>query len=172
MECGCGGPAALRLFGAGFAEDAGANRVANADFADGSVEWNAWGSRSFVPTGLGDGAYVELAVRHGESSALNSDPFPVSTGAPFVASFDATVDYRSAGSGRFVVIFLGANGEVARIAQPFATAVTTYTAHTDRYGVFRVTILDPDVDAFEVLATNVAADDRHRISAGVSLVAR
>jgi hypothetical protein len=116
-ECECNGIADFSLYGIRYEESGNSqNIVPNAVFAQDLVNWNIRGNGDVVlqPSDLGDGQMLDVTVTTNQISALNGAVFSVEAGADYTVTFVADVELTTTDSGYFVLIFLGANGEIQR----------------------------------------------------------
>jgi hypothetical protein len=116
----------------------GAERVANPDFSAGLASWGVGLDAQLVASDRGPGQMVRVQIDASQEAGLASDHFPVTAGQPFTFTVLARVAPVSAGSGAFIINFVG--GPAAeRLYIPLASgAAEMGTATTDESGAFRV----------------------------------
>jgi uncharacterized protein (TIGR03437 family) len=130
LECDCSGSA--DFLASSFTMDAGATGVLTRDFSN---QLNGWGVYSTSASVTVENGSLHVIAQPGQSVLLNSPPLPFTTAVPYTFRVKAQVAPKSAGSGYFALIFLGATGEISRVRIPFAPAlVPVATLTTDTLG--------------------------------------
>ena len=106
------------------------------DFAKGLAGWGVKADAAKI-----EGGSLHIVAARGQSVQLNSARIPLSAAGPLTFQVSAQVSPQSAGSGYFMVAFLNAAKEIARVQIPFAAATTPMgSAKTNGAGRFTLQI--------------------------------
>ncbi len=139
-ECACNGPVDLLVEEFNYSENGGPNPISNPDFVAGPAGWIRWGEAAqVVETG---GLHVQAA--YGQVASLNSEMFPVASGASFTMTYSARISPQSDGNGHFTLIFHGEDGPIRRFRKHIrpSRALAGHTV-TDADGRFELVVETP-----------------------------
>jgi len=152
----------LSLYQVSFVQSAdGHERVANSTFSAGAQSWDLSGQAQLATSDRDAGQMVNVDVTADQFAALNSAPFDVTSGAPFLLSFFARVAPSSVGSGYFMIIYLNASGEFFRERIPLAAGVMALGSTTsDAAGNYQLS-LTPFGTSRVTLEATYAGDAAH-----------
>jgi len=121
------GPASsnFSLYQASYIQPAdGLERVPNGDFSSGAQSWTLQGQTQLLASNLGAGQMVQVSATASQFATLDSQPFPITPGAPFQVSFFANIPPSLVQGGYFLLAFTdGTAGNFLEIPGPSAGAV-------------------------------------------------
>jgi hypothetical protein len=121
-ECGCSGPADLRVAEFRLQPQNGPSTVSSFQNTGGSLTWANMTDTKGVHVGALQNGLLHLAVRREQQVMINSSIAPEQAHGDFTFSVKASLSPGSTGSGYFAVFFMQGGHELSRTVIPFAPA--------------------------------------------------
>ncbi len=163
-ECGCQGVSDFTLYRIGYVEgQESTSRVPNGDFAQKLSKWGPWGKGAIrlEASDQDNGRMLHVQTLPGQDAAINSEPFTVTPGSTYTVTFEARISPKSFGSGFFVLVLLGPQGEISRQRIQLASiAVPLARATTGAQGQYQIT-LESLSGENSLVEANYAGDDQY-----------
>lgn len=133
------GPVDFSLHAVHYAENGSdTGELHNSDFSLGNSGWNLQGAAKMES--LGTGRIIRVIGSSGDTARLDSSLFPVTAGAKYQVTFNASISPQSDSSQYFMLIFFAGDSESTRIRIPAASASARIgTATTGPDGTFDLT---------------------------------
>lgn len=159
-ECGCSGSA--DFFVSDFALETESGGKLTDDFSNQLTGWSVETTGSPAATLRIEGSRLHVTAAPDQSVQLNSSPLPFPSSSPIPLTFgvNAQVSPKSAGSGFFTLVFLGATSEISRLQIPLNTGqIVLGTTTTDASGHYSLSLPAAGSDVFEVLAAYPGSSD-------------
>jgi hypothetical protein len=160
-ECGCSGPADLRIAEFRLQPKNGPSIVNAFQNPRSATGWGGMTDTKGARLGGVQNGVLHLAVRRGQEVAINSAKMPEHGQGDFRFSVKAHLTPASTGSGYFAVLFMHAGTELSRAMIRFAPAsIPIGAARTGRDGSWSIRLPEQSGDAFTVQA-QYEGDERY-----------